>query len=68
MDSGLRGLPNAILVPHQGGPTTDVREMVTLALAEDIRRYTEGERNLIHQITSEYARHMTDESHFKDRK
>lgn len=68
MDSGLRGLPNAILVPHQGGPTTDVREMVTLALAEDIRRYTEGERNLVHQISSEYASHMTDEVRFKDRK
>ncbi|WP_256443672.1 NAD(P)-dependent oxidoreductase [Acetivibrio sp. MSJd-27] len=68
MDSGLRGLPNAILVPHQGGPTTDVREMVTLALIEDIKRYAAGGRNLDHQISSEYASRMTDESRFKDRK
>lgn len=65
MDSGLRGLPNAILVPHQGGPTTDVREMVTLALAEDIRRYAAGETNLSNQISAKYASYMTDEKRFK---
>lgn len=64
MDSGLRGLPNAILVPHKGGPTTDVREIVTIELCEDIRKYFSGSNELTHEITLEYASRMTNESKF----
>ena len=59
MDSGLRNLSNVILIPHKGGPTTDVRELVTIALCEDIKKFKEGRRDFTHEITPEYAKHMT---------
>ena len=65
MDSGLRGLDNVILMPHRGGPTTDVREWVTIELAQDVKKFFEGETNLKHQISLEYASRMTDETKFK---
>lgn len=58
MDSCLRGCDNITLIPHRGGPTMDIREQVTLALIEDVRRYQHGEP-LCHEIPWEYARHMT---------
>jgi len=63
-DSGLRGLPNVILVPHKGGPTTDVREVVTIELCKDIEKYFSGNRELAHEISFEYASRMTNESKF----
>ena len=64
MDSGLRNLNNVILVPHKGGPTTDVREIVTIDLCKDIKSFFEGNKNLIHEISLEYAKRMTNESKF----
>lgn len=58
MDSCLRGCENIVLIPHRGGPTMDIREQVTLALIEDLRRYQKGEP-LCHEIPWEYAQHMT---------
>ena len=58
MDSCLRGLENLILIPHRGGPTVDVREYVTLALIDDLKRFGNGEKPE-HEIPWEYARHMT---------
>lgn len=57
-DSGLRGLPNAILIPHMAGPTVDRRKHVTLALIEDIRAFAEG-RPMQNEIGREYALAMT---------
>ena len=65
MDSGLRGLDNVILMPHRGGPTTDVREWVTIELAQDVKKFFEGKTDLKHQISLEYASRMTDETKFK---
>ena len=65
MDSGLRGLDNVILMPHRGGPTTDVREWVTIELAQDVKKFFDGDTNLKHQISLEYASRMTDETKFK---
>lgn len=59
LDSGLRNLDNVILVPHNGGPTIDVRELVTLGLIEDVDRYFHGNGKLENQITMEYAKNMT---------
>jgi phosphoglycerate dehydrogenase-like enzyme len=56
--SRLRGLSNAILMPHMAGPTVDRRKAVTLALIEDIKRFCEG-RPLKHSIDREYAMAMT---------
>ncbi len=59
MDSGLRNLDNVIIVPHNGGPTIDVRELVTLGLIDDVERYFSGNQKLENQITMEYAKNMT---------
>lgn len=59
MDSALRGCENIILIPHRGGPTIDIREYVTLALIEDLKRYQAGEASLENEISFEYAKHMT---------
>ena len=59
MDSGLRNLDNVIIVPHNGGPTIDVRELVTLGLIDDVERYFYGDKKLENQITMEYAKNMT---------
>lgn len=64
-DSPLRGLPNAILVPHRGGPTTDVRAMVTMALCEDIKKFMLGDTNLTYQVSYEYGSRMTNEAKFR---
>lgn len=62
MESRLRELSNVILVPHKGGPTIDVRELVTLDLVEDLKRFINGDMNLKNIISTEYASRMTDES------
>ena len=59
MTSRLRGLDNVLIVPHNGGPTTDVRQLVTMGLIDDIRRYCSGSRELENRITMEYAKNMT---------
>jgi len=42
-DSPLRGLRNVLLLPHQGGPTTDRRKDMGRHALENLRRYIEGE-------------------------
>jgi len=43
MNSPLRGLENAILIPHRGGPTTDRRAAAARIVIEDIRHMLCGE-------------------------
>lgn len=57
-DSELRKLDNVILFPHMAGPTFDIREQVTLKLAEDIKAILEG-RPYEDGIPYEYAVRMT---------
>ena len=57
-DSELRNLDNVLLFPHMAGPTFDMRERVTLKLAEDIRAILEG-RPYEDGIPYEYAVRMT---------
>ena len=42
-DSPLRGLANVLLMPHQGGPTTDRRPDMGLHALENLTRYVNGE-------------------------
>ena len=42
VDSRLRKLPNAMLIPHLGGPTIDLREYIICSLAKDIKAFAEG--------------------------
>jgi len=60
MDSPLRGMENAILMPHHGGPTSDRHEFVTMTLVEDIKRFMAGQP-LENEIPKEYAVKMTKE-------
>ena len=63
-DSCLRGIENVILMPHRGGPTTDIREYVTLALCDEVTHFYAGEP-LEHEIPWEYAKNMTSHSSVK---
>ncbi len=67
MDSCLRGIDSIILIPHRGGPTWDIREYVTLALIDDLKRFTSGQP-LEHEIPWEYAKHMTQAPHLLRKK
>lgn len=59
-DSPLRGLDNAVLVPHKGGPTIDMREVTTMGLLDDMEAYFRGEQDKMKNIISmEYAKRMT---------
>ena len=57
-DHPIRKAKNVLLIPHMGGPTIDMREVVTLELAKDIVRWKEG-KTLKHQILLEQAKRMT---------
>ena len=60
-DSRLRGLDNAVLIPHMGGPTGDRHEWVSLALIEDIKRFLSGQP-LVHTIGMDHAVRMTNDA------
>lgn len=57
-DSPLVGLPNVLLQPHRGGPTTDRWKVVTLSLIDDFLRVFAGEESRL-EIKREYAMAMT---------
>ena len=61
LDSELRGLNNVIIVPHQGGPTLDMREYVTKGLLDDVEKYLNGVDSYEHRISYEYGKRMTNE-------
>lgn len=58
VDSPLRRLENAILIPHMGGPTLDRRKDAARIVIEDIARFLNGEA-LRHEIRAEKAANMT---------
>lgn len=60
MDSPLRGLDNALLVPHKGGPTADMMEITTLGLLDDVAAFFHGVPEKMQNVISmDYAEHMT---------
>ena len=62
MDSRLRGLDNVLIIPHCGGPTTDVREILTDAMIDDVVKCVSGDTNVPSKISMEYAKNMTSHS------
>ena len=66
-DSLLITLPNALCLPHVGGPTIDRQEYVTLKLIDDIKKWMNGESELECKIEKSYAANMTREG-FKPQK
>lgn len=59
LDSPLRRLPNALLIPHMGGPTIDRRRAVTRYVIDDIERFIKGEP-MLGEVDKKYASFMTD--------
>ena len=57
-DAPLRKCKNALLMPHQGGPTIDMREVIILELCKDIKRWEKGEP-VQYEIPLEVAVRMT---------
>lgn len=58
MSSPLRGLENAILIPHKGGPTIDRRAAAARIVIEDIQNMMEG-KPLKNEISRSRAAMMT---------
>lgn len=58
LTSKLRGLRNAILMPHMGGPTVDRRKNCTSGVLDDVERYFKGEP-LRYEIGMDYVNRMT---------
>ena len=58
MSSPLRGLENALLIPHMGGPTMDRRLFVTQALLDALPAALRGEETWL-DISREAMRRMT---------
>ena len=57
-DAPIRQCKNALLMPHMGGPTMDMREVVALEVSKDIARMMRGEA-LQYEITAAAAARMT---------
>lgn len=57
-ESKLKGLANAILIPHMGGPTIDRRKSCTNGILDDIERFSKGEK-LKYDLNMEYIGRMT---------
>ena len=57
-DAPIRQCKNALLMPHMGGPTMDMRSIVALEVAKDIARLSKGEA-LQYEITADAAARMT---------
>lgn len=57
-DAPLRKCKNATLIPHMGGPTIDMREVIVQELCKDIKRWEKGEP-LQYEIKLDAAVRMT---------
>lgn len=57
-DAPIRKCKNALLMPHMGGPTIDMRGVVLLELSKDFARLEKGEP-LVNEITADAAARMT---------
>lgn len=57
-DAPIRQCKNALLMPHMGGPTMDMRGVVTTELCKDIARLQKGEP-LQYEISAAAAKRMT---------
>ena len=57
-DAPIRQCKNALLMPHMGGPTMDMRSVVALEVSKDIARLGRGEE-LQYEITAAAAARMT---------
>ena len=57
-ESKLRGLKNAILIPHMGGPTIDRRKSCSHGILDDIEKFYKSDK-LEYELNMEYIGRMT---------
>lgn len=55
----LFDLPNVMMLPHQGGPTTDLRAFITRELILESAAFIDEGKPLLHEITRERAKYMS---------
>lgn len=58
-DNPLYGLDNVILMPHMGGPTYDLYEMITRELLLETAAYLDRGEELKHELTRKRAENMS---------
>ena len=58
-DNPLFACENAILIPHMGGPTFNLRAYITEVLLKEAHAFLNGAGELVHEITEDMARKMS---------
>ena len=58
-DDPLFSVDNVLMLPHQGGVTTNLRRVLTKALLNESRDFIEKNAPLKDEIPSEYAKNMS---------
>ena len=58
-ETRLFDLPNVTLLPHQGGPTTDLRAYIARELLLESAAFLDGGKPLLHEITRQRAQYMS---------
>ena len=58
-DTTLFDLPNVMMLPHQGGPTTDLRAYIARELILESAAFLREGKALSHEITKERAGSMS---------
>lgn len=60
MNDPLLGLDNVFLQPHKGGPTTNLRQVITKELLIEARNFVDNNTELKNEITKERAQMMSE--------
>lgn len=58
-DDPLFACENAILIPHMGGPTVNLRAYMTEVLLKEAKAFIDGDGDLPHEITKEMKNRMS---------
>ena len=58
-DDPLFECENAILIPHMGGPTVNMRAYITEVLLKEAKAFIDGDGALTHEITKDMAKRMS---------